>query len=152
MSCVFALREAISSSVILCAPGASVIRTHALSIAQKDGYAEILLDGGETVSASRVLVAAGGFTNQPGLLPDVLDMQVYGRTVCLFEVSEEEAFRLASMPSLIFEDEPEELGVYLLPPILYPDGKHYLKIGGRWCDHLLWAITAEDFRGRLAPR
>lgn len=133
--------------------GASVIRTHARSIAQKDGYAEITLDGGETVSASRVLVAAGGFTNQPGLLPDVLDMQVYGRTVCLFEVSAEEAFRLASMPSLIFEDEPEELGVYMLPPILYPDGKHYLKIGGDPTDIPLEDTDAvrDWFRGGGSP-
>ncbi|WP_137154561.1 FAD-binding oxidoreductase [Rhizobium sp. FKL33] len=134
--------------------GASVIRKHALSIAQKHGYAEITLEDGETVSAARVLVAAGGFTNQPGLLPDVLDMQVYGRTISLFEVSEAEAARLASMPSLIFEDEPEELGVYMLPPILYPDGKHYLKIGGDMTDILLENTDAvrDWFKSGGSPR
>lgn len=29
----------------------------------------------------------------------------------------------------------------------------YLKIGGRWCDHQRWAITAEEWKPRrLAPR
>jgi sarcosine oxidase len=38
------------------------------------------------------------------------------------------------MPSMIFEDEDIMRGVYMLPPILYPDGKHYLKLGGDLVD------------------
>jgi sarcosine oxidase len=52
------------------------------------------------------------------------------RTVSFFEVEEDEAARLSAMPSMIYEPEDIMMGIYLLPPILYPDGKYYLKIGG----------------------
>ncbi len=73
----------------------------------------------------RVLVAAGGWTDPILGRPPTLD--VYARTVALFEISEAEAARLAKMPSLVWEA-PED--PYLLPPIRYPDGKMYVKLGG----------------------
>ena len=110
--------------------GAVIVRDQAEAIRQREGYAEILLASGAIVTASRVLVAAGGFTNRKGLLPEPLDLTVYGRTVTFFEVDAAEAARLAGMPSLIYEPEDIALGIYMLPPIRYPDGRFYLKIGG----------------------
>jgi len=52
---------------------------------------------------------------------------LYARTVAFFEVSAAEAARLKSMPALVYEA-PED--PYLLPPIRYPDGKIYIKLGG----------------------
>ncbi|MGR4841829.1 FAD-dependent oxidoreductase [Rhizobium sp. LARHSG275] len=57
-----------------------------------------------------------------------ISLGVETRTVTLFEVSEADAARLAAMPSLILRAPGIE--IYLLPPIRYPDGKFYLKIGG----------------------
>ncbi|MFP4274468.1 MAG: FAD-dependent oxidoreductase [Paracoccaceae bacterium] len=79
------------------------------------------------VRAERVLVATGGFTDL--LLPGALPLKVYARTVALFEVDPEEAARLAGMPSLIVLL-PNGEDPYLLPPIRYPDGRFYLKLGG----------------------
>lgn len=110
--------------------GGSVIRDYATAIRQKDGCAEIDLAGGQVITAAKALVAAGGFTNGPGLLPEALDLKVYGRTVSFFEVEADEAARLSAMPSMIYEPEDIMMGIYLLPPIRYPDGKYYLKIGG----------------------
>lgn len=114
--------------------GGTVIRQEAEAIRQKDGYAEIALGNGDVVTAAKVLVAAGGFSNKTGLLPDRLDLNVYGRTVTFFEVDEAEAERLSAMPSLIYEPEDVMLGIYMLPPIRYPNGKFYLKIGGDTVD------------------
>ena len=110
--------------------GGTVLRKQVEAIHQRDGHAEIVLDGGDVVTAAKVLVAAGGFSNKRGLLPDPLDLDVYARTITFFEVDEAEAERLADMPSMIFKPEDAALGVYMLPPIRYPDGKVYLKIGG----------------------
>jgi sarcosine oxidase len=110
--------------------GGAVIRKQVEAIHQKEGHAEIVLADGDAVTAAKVLVAAGGFTNKPGILPDRLDLNVYGRTVTFFEVDAAEAERLSAMPSLIFEPEDIMAGIYMLPPIRYPDGKFYLKIGG----------------------
>ena len=80
----------------------------------------------------QVLVAAGGMTDH--VLGRPLSYRVCGRTVALFEVSELEATRLAYLPSLVMGT-PERH--YLLPPIRYPDGKVYMKLGGDPDDILL---------------
>lgn len=110
--------------------GGTVIREEVTAIHQRDGHVEIVVVDGSTITAAKVLVATGGFTNRPGLLPERLDLTVYGRTVAFFEVDAREAARLAAMPSLIVKREDAMLGIYKLPPIRYPDGRFYLKIGG----------------------
>ncbi|EJZ19507.1 FAD-dependent oxidoreductase [Rhizobium sp. Pop5] len=108
--------------------GATVISDHVVSIREEGGFATVRTAGGVTYRAEKVLLAAGGFSIAENLLPRPVAMTVYARTVTLFEVGEAEAARLAAMPSLIL-DTPD-IHIYLLPPIRYPDGKFYLKIGG----------------------
>ena len=86
-----------------------------------------------------VLVAAGYNTDTVLARPPKLD--VYARTVAFFEVSEAEAARLSAMPTLVY-DTPED--PYLLPPIRYPDGKLYIKLGGDPEDVPL--VTETDIR------
>lgn len=106
--------------------GATILRATAQGIDEgKDGV-RIATDKGE-VRADRVLVATGGFTNL--LMSDPLALTVMARTVALFRVTEAEAQRLAAMPTLIYLD-PNGDDPYLLPPILYPDGNWYVKLGG----------------------
>ncbi|MEM7472716.1 MAG: FAD-dependent oxidoreductase [Pseudomonadota bacterium] len=73
----------------------------------------------------QIIVAAGGWSDAVLGRPPALD--VYARTVALFEIDDAEAERLARMPSLVWQA-PED--PYLLPPIRYPDGKIYVKLGG----------------------
>ncbi|MBB3590232.1 sarcosine oxidase [Rhizobium sp. BK529] len=108
--------------------GATVIRDHVVSAREEGGAAVVTTAGGEIYRAEKALLAAGGFSISQNLLPQSVDMTVYGRTVALVEVAEEDADRFAGMPSLIL-DAPG-IDIYLLPPIRYPDGKLYLKIGG----------------------
>ncbi|MBB3390006.1 sarcosine oxidase [Rhizobium sp. BK275] len=108
--------------------GATVILDHAASIREEGRVAVVTTAGGKVYRAEKVLLAAGGFSISQNLLPQSVDMTVYGRTVTLFEVADEDAPRLAGMPSLILE--APGIDIYLLPPIRYPDGKLYLKIGG----------------------
>lgn len=108
--------------------GATIIRDHVVSICSEGGFAVVKTAGGQTYRGEKVLLAAGGFSIAENLLLRPVAMTVYARTVTLFEVSEADAVRLAAMPSLIL-DIPG-IHIYLLPPIRYPDGKFYLKIGG----------------------
>ncbi|WP_371038160.1 FAD-dependent oxidoreductase [Rhodosalinus sp. FB01] len=98
------------------------------------------------VRADRALVATGGFTDV--LLPGALPLSVYARTVALFEIDAAEAARLSSMPSLIALL-PNGEDPYLLPPIRYPDGRLYLKLGGDPVDVPLEgrAALGDWFRG-----
>lgn len=88
----------------------------------------------EVAEADHVIIAAGAFTNM--LLERTLDLKLFARTVALFEISEDQAARLGRMPSVV-PDTADGRGPYLLPPIRYPDGKLYLKLGGDLIDHLL---------------
>ncbi len=76
-------------------------------------------------SFDHVLVAAGYNTDH--VLGREKTLEVYARTVAFFEIDETEQARLARMPTLVWDtvDDP-----YLLPPIRYPDGKNYIKLGG----------------------
>ncbi|MDU0306391.1 NAD(P)/FAD-dependent oxidoreductase [Rhizobium sp. 10PS4] len=108
--------------------GAAVIRDHVVSIRSEGGSAAVETSGGLIYRAEKVLLAAGGFSILENLLPQPVAMTVYARTVTLFEVSDADAARLVAMPSLILR--APGIDIYLLPPIRYPDGKFYLKIGG----------------------
>lgn len=102
--------------------GATVVRAPAIRVSAGGRGVEVETEQG-TLRGDRALVAAGGFTNAWGLVPKPLDLTVYGRTVVLIRVSGDALSTLAGMPSLV------GAGAYLLPPIRYPDGQTYVKIG-----------------------
>ncbi|XP_069985822.1 monomeric sarcosine oxidase isoform X2 [Penaeus vannamei] len=90
---------------------------------------------GSVIYCTHVLVAAGGFAGlknlfqnvKPGMVPD-LDLRT--QTVAYLRIDEDEAQRLKTMPTLVTSCQFENLdGAYVLPPIKYPDGHWYLKLG-----------------------
>jgi sarcosine oxidase len=109
--------------------GTTVIRepVHTLSFAS--GCVDIKTSSGLTVQAEKVLVATGGFANIHDVLPRKLDITVRGRTIVLAEASDDVRQRLATMPSLIIGGTAPLDDPYILPPIQYPDGKWYVKLG-----------------------
>lgn len=117
--------------------GATWIEDIAVSVRQQGGVSTVTTVSGRTYTAEKLLVAAGGFSVSDGLLPQRLQMQVFGRTVAFFEVPDSELDHYAGMPSLIYEPADPRKHIYLLPPIRYPDGKSYLKIGGEPDDIVL---------------
>lgn len=110
--------------------GAAILADTVVSVRDSGGVATVTTVAGHRYTADRVLVAAGGFSIAAALLPDPLELAVFARTVAFFEVDAAEAARLRAMPSLITQPAVERDSIYMLPPILYPDGRFYLKIGG----------------------
>lgn len=102
--------------------GATLVRAPATRVTATDAGVEVETAQG-TIRGERVLVAAGGFTNAWGLVPKPLDLKVFARTVVLIRVEGAVLDDLKDMPSLV------GAGAYLLPPIRYPDGHTYVKIG-----------------------
>ncbi len=85
---------------------------------------------GKVYSGERVLIAAGAFANMNGLLSQPLDIRATPRTVVFFELSDRTLNMFENMPSTVVFTDREEDHVYILPPVRYPDGKIYLKLGG----------------------
>jgi sarcosine oxidase len=102
-----------------------IIADEAISLRPSAGGVEVDTARGGTLRAERVLVATGGFTDACGLLPVDLKLRIFGRTVVLAYIADGLLAELCGMPAVI----DAESGAYILPPIRYPDGRHYLKIG-----------------------
>jgi glycine/D-amino acid oxidase-like deaminating enzyme len=117
--------------------GATVIRepVHALTLGE--GGVEVTTATGETVWAEKVLVATGAFANVHEVLSRKLDIVVRGRTIVLAEVDEERRERLHGMPSLIVGGTAPLDDPYILPPVPYPDGRWYVKLGTGLFEHRL---------------
>ncbi len=109
--------------------GVTIIDATVASVRDEGAFVEVHA-GGKRYTAERVLVAAGGFSNFNDLLPDAIDIRVAARTVAFFELGEREVDIFSSMPSTIVFGDRDEDHVYILPPVRYPDGKIYLKLGG----------------------
>jgi sarcosine oxidase len=110
--------------------GAAIIAETAVSVVEADGRVEVRTAEGRCHTAARVLVAAGGFTNICSLLPEPVDMRATARTIVFFELDAARQAIFSAMPSTVVFAERDEDLVYILPPVRYPDGKTYLKIGG----------------------
>jgi sarcosine oxidase len=105
--------------------GADVIRSTVTAIDLKGSSVDVTLDDGRVLEAERVLIATGGYTTACKLLPRPVSTRVYARTVVLFRVTDAAAEVLEHMPTII----DKFAGSYILPPIRYPDGHSYVKIG-----------------------
>lgn len=110
--------------------GVSVLRETAVRVQNVAGHVVVETSDGKSYTAEKVLVAAGGFTNMADLLPRPVDMAATGRTVVFFELDEAKQALFKDMPSTIVLADNDDDIVYILPPVRYPDGKVYLKIGG----------------------
>ena len=109
--------------------GATILRESAHTLTLEPGGVAITTATGTIVRAERVLVATGGFANVHAILPHPLDIVVRGRTIVLAEVAGNLLERLRAMPSLMVNGSAPLADPYLLPPIQYPDGRWYVKIG-----------------------
>lgn len=113
--------------------GARIVKDTALGISEHGTGVTIRTRSGD-IDAERVLVAAGGHTQS--LLGQSLGFRVFARTVAMFRLSAAEVHRLSGMPSMRCFG-PVGHNPYILPPVLYPDGYRWLKLGGDPVDIVL---------------
>lgn len=130
--------------------GVTVIRDFVKQVQPAASAVAVTTASGQVVHGHNVLVATGGFSNTQALLPQPLEIDVYARTIVLFELGPDDVSRLAGMPSIIYKPRDPAGHCYILPPICYPDGKYYLKIGGYPQEHTLDGLDALQtwFRGK----
>ncbi|MEM7798887.1 MAG: FAD-dependent oxidoreductase [Chloroflexota bacterium] len=111
--------------------GADVIRQRVTALDTNGAGVTLTTAEGETIQAERVVVAAGAWTQfltgiDLGFVPNP-------RTIVMARLDQAEAERLKDMPTIIFYEgceHPDVGGFYILPPIEYPDGHTYIKLGG----------------------
>ncbi len=141
-------RSMVATQTILAAnAGARIVREEVRAVRPSSSGVEIELGNHTSVSAERALIAAGVFTELCGLSPIELGLTVFGRTTVFARVEGALTNMLVGMPTLIHW----ATGAYILPPIQYADGHHYVKIGiGSDLDPTFDSLSAlkEWFRGK----
>lgn len=93
-----------------------------------------------------VVVAAGSYTALMSLLPGEPHLTVRPETVHLVEVDKGKLAQFTGMPGIIwnFDHHPHLPYAYILPPVKYPDGRYYIKIGADH-DKDVPASTVEEY-------
>ncbi|MFZ9857748.1 MAG: NAD(P)/FAD-dependent oxidoreductase [Roseiflexaceae bacterium] len=110
--------------------GATHINDVVTSLQPHHEYVALKTHSGHEYAAQQVIIAAGAYSGLYGLLPSPIDHTVKSEIVTLGEVSAKTAATLADMPSMMVDCvSPIIEDAYLTPPIHYPDGKWYIKLG-----------------------
>ncbi|MEX1019149.1 MAG: FAD-dependent oxidoreductase [Litorilinea sp.] len=111
--------------------GATLVRETVQRLEKlEDGIALHTVEG-NVYTAAKVLVAAGAYSNHI-LGEHVLDVTPRAVSILKAQIRPTEADRLSTMPSIIYrlQENPTLSSIYCLPPVEYPDGLIYIKIGG----------------------
>jgi sarcosine oxidase len=117
---------------IAASQGAEVVSDVVVRVEHAPDGVTVTTRGGQRYAGAKVLLACGSFANSYDLMPRPLALRIKSETIVFAEVDAREAERLAGMPTVVYELDSDELdGIYLVPPLPYPDGKLYIKMG---CD------------------
>lgn len=120
---------------------------HVTRIVQSDGSYVMLIktEKGLSIWSKKVLLATGAFTTFRDVLPDVRPEHIISPLlVSLLEVEEANLKMFTEMPCIIYygranevwqvpasHKTKDEISFYMMPPIKYPNGKYYIKLGLR---------------------
>ena len=111
--------------------GTTLIRDVVQSLDCEPDAVVAVLGDGRRLRCRRAVVAAGAYVNAFDLLPAPAAVSSIGITAHFFAVDGTLADELADMPGMLWFDDPSGgTFVYSVPPIRYPDGRLWFKIGG----------------------
>jgi len=111
--------------------GATVVRDVVQAMTHRHDGVEVILGDGRRLRCRRAVVAAGAYVNAFELLPRPAAVSSIGITAHFFEVDDGQLGELAGMPGMLWFDDPSGGAfVYTLPPVRYPDGRWWFKVGG----------------------
>ena len=126
--------------------GADLIPEMVTQVTRSAAQVTVVTESGRTLTADKVLVACGAFTNFNNLLPRPIPLRMKTETMVWGTVSAETAERLKEMPGTGYDiDDPAIDDIYMAPPLLYPDGTYKIKMGCNTA-HELWPETLEELQ------
>ena len=108
------------------ANGTTLIRDVVTNLRRDGEQVVISTHSGATLRANKVLVTTGAYTNTSGLMPNKLDVKIRAAMIMESEVVPGTG---AAYPTTLYAktDGEEEFWGLLMPPIVYPNGRSYIK-------------------------
>lgn len=119
--------------------GGTVVNDTVIAIEKGKQYITVKTEK-SSFKCKKCILSTGAFANIGNTIPRPIDYGVVPHTAVLGEISKEQLPSLVGMPTMSYrlDDEPNKF-LYFLPPVEYPNGKHYVKIG-----HALGDEMAKD--------
>jgi sarcosine oxidase len=112
------------------AAGARYFNDHVIELGATTGGIKLHTRTNRTLSAAKILLTTGAYSAVDPLIGRNLPLRACKTGVVLIEVPRRDVDgAFAGMPSIISRPPTNRLHTYLLPPLKYPDGNYYLKIG-----------------------
>ena len=113
-----------------CAQGARIVTGTVRGLRSAGRGSRLSWATGVELRADTAVVATGAFAAGSGLLPVPVALRAKSEIYLMAEVDDRQAAELHAMPCVICPvAHPRLADIYMLPPIRYPDGHVYLKIG-----------------------
>ncbi len=121
------------------ASGATIIPGTVRALHRSATGMDAELGDGRRLHAGAAIVASGAFAAGSDLLPVPVALRAKSEVYVMAELDGQQAAELDGMPCIVRTiDHPQLADLYVLPPIRYPDGRTYLKIGANtMTDHWL---------------
>ena len=90
-----------------------------------------------TLKCKKCILSTGAFANIGNTIPRPIAYGVVPHTTVMSEVSKDQLPRLKGMPTMSYRlgDEANKF-LYFMPPVKYPNGKYYVKIGNALGDEM----------------
>ena len=109
--------------------GGVIVNELALSVEKTSTHITVKTETA-AISGKKCIFATGAFANIGSTIPKQLEYGVVPHTTVRAEVTTDQLKKLKGMPCMSYRlgDEANKF-LYFLPPIEYPDGRHYVKIG-----------------------
>ena len=111
---------------VLQSKGATVVRQPATTMARVDGDG-FFVEAGDRYLVDRIVVAAGAWSNH--FRPRPLALRLKREHVLFAELSKAQATEVSMRPIVVHGPVGPVEDVYILPPLRYPNGRWYLKLG-----------------------
>ena len=116
--------------------GGRIINDVVIEISQNDTSISVCTNN-EKLKCRKVIIATGAYAIIGGLIRKEIEYEVVPHTVVYGEIEKQHLPSLKGMPSLSYRYGNDQMRyIYFMPPVLYPDGKHYVKIGHSFGDSL----------------
>lgn len=124
--------------------GGQIFNKTVRDVSYEDDLIKITCINDEIFYSKKVLLSTGSFTNFFNLLNRKVVLKLKSETTIWAKVNEAEAKRLSALPTLLYKvEEPEIQDIYLIQPVLYPDGNYYLKMGANIPSDIYFKDLAE---------
>jgi sarcosine oxidase len=91
---------------------------------------DVTTAAGNRLTGDQALFAMGAHSAFDLPVPADEPFTIYARTVVHVPLSDAQAAQLSELPCMIVRGVDDDKNCYIVPPIRYPDGKWYMKIGG----------------------